>query len=68
MKLMHPLKSYRSETFDAADATDNDDAGVMISMCHPCFAGDTKSNSENIIQTIHMYHTIKAYRGLDIQL
>ena len=26
------------------DATDdNDPAGVMILMCHPCFAGDTKS-------------------------
>ena len=37
MKLMHPFGRQKCDT-----AENNDDARVMIPMCHLCFIGDTK--------------------------
>ena len=47
MKFMHPFRklSFGNRKCDNADDDaddDDDEAGVMIPMCRPCFAGDTK--------------------------
>ena len=42
------------------DSTDDDDdtTGVMIPMCHPCFAGDTTIKLYCINQDVRIYHLL----------
>ena len=44
MKLMHPFKNYQLVTKSVTLWTK-----TMIPMCHPCFAGDTKTTADDKI-------------------